>query len=161
MKIVGILILSGAIIIYGFSLSLRVVKRIKTLESMVLFIDFTENQIRYLGNTIEKIIEEAIKSGRFNSLHFIKIVKGNTSYNEINNIVGSVSCLCDNDVEHIVAFFAELGSNDIEGEIAHCKLYKQILTTNLDGAKTEYNTKGKLYKSMSVLTAVALTIILI
>ena len=161
MKIIRILILSGTIIIYGFSLSLRTAKRIKTLESMVMFIDFTENQIRYLGNTIEKIIEEAIKSETFNSLYFIKAAQNITYCSDIINNIGNSSYLCNSDIEHIVAFFAELGSNDIHGEISHCKLYKDILTTDLENAKKDYSTKGKLYKSMSVLTATALTIIFI
>lgn len=160
MKIIGICIVSAIVVFYGFSASRRYSKRIKFLESMILFIDFVENQIRFLGSTVESIFEEAINSHNFVDLFFLKDVKNNGNsrfcmeYQE--SILISIS-----EFEHVSLFLSELGCRDIDGEIAHCKVYKEIIKNDLEGAKTDFNNKGKLYKSMSVLTAAALMIILI
>ena len=160
LKIIGILLLAGVIVFYGFSLSAKYSKRIKVLETMVMFIDYTENQIRYLGHSITKIIDDAISSERFNSLSFIKTINVG-SLIDINIDNHNSSILSNTDIEHIKSFFSELGSNDIEGEIAHCKLYKELLRNDLEDAKSNYNNKGRLYKSMSFLTAAAFAIIFI
>ncbi len=161
MKILGIVGLVGVVIIYGFSLSSRYLNRIKVLEAMILFIDFAENRIRYLGCSVEKIIKDAADDKRFNVLDFIEKKQNGYSCKEIIDNCKNKTFLCEIDKENIIAFFYDLGSKDIDGEIAHCKLYKKIITNHYELAKTEYNNKGKLYKTMSIIIGFAITIIFI
>lgn len=159
-KIIGMCIVAVAIVFFGFSYSAKYSKRIKILESMILFIEFAENQIRYLGSRVDNIINDAIKSKNFNELFFLNDIKECENYRFCTEYQESFP-LSKLDFEHISLFFDKLGFSDIEGEISHCELYKSLLNDDLLNAKSDYSNKGKLYKSMSVLIAIAVMIIFI
>ena len=157
LKTIGIFIIATVVVFYGFSTSTRYSKRIKILESMVLFVEFTENQIRYLGNTVDNIIGNITINGNYKELYFLKDIRNTNNFTKQKNILP----LSQTDLEHIIHFISELGFADIDGEIARCELYKDIFENDLNDAKLDFNNKGKLYKSMSLLTAAAIFIIFI
>lgn len=165
MKIAGIVFLVGVIVLYGLSCSAKFSKRVNMLESMIAFIEYTENQIRFLGQSTDRILSDGMRMEKFNQLPFFEIEKNNKSVREevLRNVERKYKCdfLHNTDFDHIKGFFKDLGTTDVDGEISICRMYKGLIQSDLNNAKSELYTKGKLYKSMSLLLAVALAIIFI
>ncbi len=160
LRIIGVSLVSSMIVFYGFSASKKYIKRIKILESMVLVVDFIANQIRYLGSTVDNIIDNVSKNENYKELYFLKNIRCLDNYGEHPKYNESLPLTTSN-YEHISSFISQLGFDDVEGEISRCELYKDIFSDDLKKAKLDFNNKGKLYKSMSLLTAIAIFIIFI
>lgn len=142
---------------YGYSKSKEYRQRISILETMLLFMEFTENQIRFLNSSIDDIINSALKDDRFTKLSFIH---DKSSFKFVDRIDLNIN-VSKKEAEHIKNYLCELGSTDAAGQLSISEMHKGIISKDMQECEKDLLSKGKLYKHLSVLAAIAFAVILI
>lgn len=61
----------------------------------------------------------------------------------------------------IIEFGRLLGTADIDGELSHIGLYKELIETNIDNSKEELNQKSKLFKLLGLFSGIAAALLII
>ncbi len=158
LKLLGVTIVSAAVALCGFSYYMKLVYRKRYVEGLLKLSETSVHAMRGKGLDIFSILEK----NAFDELKFLKrITKSNiTNRNEIADVLRSES-INSLDIDLIVAFLQGLGSSDIKGQENHCGYYSvcfRQLLQDVDGIVRE---KGRLVRTLSILAALALFIILI
>ena len=69
--------------------------------------------------------------------------------------------LKNDDLTVLEDFGKALGTTDVEGQLNHIELYKNILNSQLKKSKEEYKEKSKLYKVLGFFTGSIIAIMFI
>ena len=69
--------------------------------------------------------------------------------------------LKNDDIAVLEDFGKALGTTDVEGQLNHIELYKNILNSQLKKSKEEYKEKSKLYKVLGFFTGSIIAIMFI
>ena len=158
LKMMGIVLLCVAVSLIGVVYCIKLKSRIKYLELLLKFSNQFSDEIRYHKENIFKLFD---KYGQ-RELAFLKeISPGNiSSADELHRVILS-SGIDKRDVFEVADFCMRLGASDTEGQISHCKYYKDRFSSMLSEARDEYLNKGKLYRTLMFFGAAALFIILL
>ena len=70
-------------------------------------------------------------------------------------------CLDSGDRSLLAELGGSLGTSDVEGQLETIRLFETRLSLRLDGARELQKTKGKLYRSLGVLSGLGLVVLLI
>lgn len=162
MKIVGILLLDIVIVYIGFTKTSQYKNKIKIQQRIYMLVDDIANKIRYINQPIYQIIKDLSCDDKYSSLDFINDLYIPTGSRDKS--IDSSKTLATFTVEektHVKDFFNSLGNSDTTGQIALCDMYKKIIKADMDYSIETYSSKGKLYKPLSIMTAVSVTIILL
>ncbi|MEG1887222.1 MAG: stage III sporulation protein AB, partial [Oscillospiraceae bacterium] len=65
------------------------------------------------------------------------------------------------DVTTMKLFFEGLGKSDVEGQLKHCELYEKRIGDCIADAAEQHTKKGQLYKTLSLISAAAIAVLLI
>lgn len=150
----------------GFVISRKLSMRVRFLQQCLQFISYIETEIRYSQRVLSEIISEYKNESEFKN--FLIEVKENLklranfsdawaeSVHKIPNSYG----LLKQDKELISEFGQELGSTDVDGQIALCSLNKSLISSILNAAKEEKTKKSKLYFMLGTSFGMCIAIIL-
>ena len=139
MKLLGIILLTTASVIFGTTLSSRLSKRVEMLITLEKAIDETKDIIRYTAEETDGIIHHL--KGKYPMLF-----SGN---------------LRNDDFVIIKELVDGLGKTDREGQLDFCNGLKRCVSRNLREAETEKQAKSKLYTVLGLSFGLAFSIILI
>lgn len=166
LKIFGIIliIISGSA--GGYSASIKLSKTVRFIEEFMEFVKIIENEIRYTGCCLSDIIKNYTKDTPFYS--YIKIcsqfelqgssfpdawAKAFSNTQEIG-ITYELSQIIYN-------FGLNLGSSDIDSQIAYCCHNYKLSEPYLQRAIQEKNTKGRLYNILGTCLGIAVSLFFI
>lgn len=65
------------------------------------------------------------------------------------------------DVRLLADFGQGLGTTDVEGQLAHCELYKTMFSSRLRQAREEKEKKVKLYRMLGLFSGVAVSLLIL
>lgn len=151
----------------GFVISRKLSMRVRFLQQYLQFISCIETEIRYSQRVLSEIISEYKNESEFKN--FLIEVKENLklranfsdawteSVHKIPNSYG----LLKQDKELISEFGQELGSTDVDGQIALCSLNKSLISSILNAAKEEKTKKSKLYFMLGTSFGMCIAVILL
>ena len=151
----------------GIVTSRKLSLRVRFLQQCLSFINYIETEIRYAHRVLSEIVQDYHNGMEFQAFlsAVCKTLEQKTPFPEAwSNTLKSVSStygLLRQDIELICNFGNELGSSDINGQIALCQLHKKLLTATLETALDEKNKKSKLYLMLGSSFGICFAILLL
>ena len=147
----------------GYSESHKLSVRVEQLELFLRFITSTQTEIRYAAMPVEEIVLKHNEDMRF--LHLCsEYCKNGSNFLQAWDAAATNGTkglgLNSKDISLIRDFGAEFGASDIDGQLAHCKLYIQLILARLENAREEKSKKSKLYLMLGVFFGLAVALLL-
>lgn len=151
----------------GFVISRKLSMRVRFLQQYLQFISCIETEIRYSQRVLSEIISEYKNESEFKN--FLIEVKENLklranfsdAWTESVHKIPDSYGLLKQDKELISEFGQELGSTDVDGQIALCSLNKSLISSILNAAKEEKTKKSKLYFMLGTSFGMCIAVILL
>ncbi len=148
-KLTGMILLTGASLFIGINESLRLKKRVQTLDWFSNFVDEIGDRIRCDAEELKRIFSRIPTS--------VDYITVQTPFS-----VTIKKCGLNRDDEKLLyEFFLKLGTGDVESQVNRCTAYKNMLSDRKSRAESEYNEKGRLYKMLGLFAGLGVSIILI
>ena len=167
-KIMGQILVVAAAAYVGASASERLKRRTLLLEKCQSFLTFTATMIRYSHATVGEIMESASRQEEFKELGFpagchALLEEGFPFPEAWQHSLDCCKGLCldSGDRSLLAELGGSLGTSDVEGQLETIRLFETRLSLRLDGARELQKTKGKLYRSLGVLSGLGLVVLLI
>lgn len=166
LKLIGIMLLICATGYTGMSMSTSLKERIKRLELIRKMLDEIATLIRYRALTVTEIINELVSNSSYGELIFLHKAKLEIApeipfHCAWENAVKKDGKLLNEEKSQLISLGNFLGSSDIEGQISALTIYKDKFNMLIEKASENYASKGKLYRSLGVLSGVFVSILLI
>lgn len=169
MKTVGLLLLVAAGLLLGLMAAAGLRRRVTTLDQLSRFMVRLADQIRYTAAPVEELLETAESSGEFDSLPLLghvcsRVRKGERVLTAWENAVeedGKEAGLNRADRDLLHGFGSQFGRTDVEGQIANCRQYGDLLDQKLTEAREAAAAKGRLYMTLGFAGGMALALLLL
>lgn len=146
-KLIGAasVIIAGTYI--GFDKSAVLGKRLSTLRNILRMFDETEILMNYGAFTTGEILER---------------LRENECFEKIINKDSSVTrCLAEDEKRLLNEYFSQLGTTDLQGQLSALKMYKNAFTEKFSDLKAVKDEKCRLYRTMGILAALFVCVILV
>ncbi len=168
-KIIGAAALIGATSLIGFSLAADCSKRPRTLRELQALFQMFENEISYLSNLLYEAFLRIYQNSNLTAAIIFKAAAENLKAggvsadkaweNAVNENYLKLS-LSREDKEVLVTFGKMLGSSDLEGQLNNIKLVSSQLKLQETKSEEMKRKNEKMYRSLGVLSGLAITVIL-
>ncbi|HIR03856.1 MAG TPA: stage III sporulation protein AB [Candidatus Scatovicinus merdipullorum] len=160
------IILSGALT--GLCASQRLTARVSFFEGFLAFLVRLQTQIRFNADDLSRLLATDEADGAV--AVFLKECR-QTAQTEDRNVmqvwpqavdrIPKNTGLTSDDRKLLKDFSAALGTTDIDGQVAHCELYKTLAGARLEQAREEKAKKGKLYRMLGVFSGVCVSLLIL
>lgn len=160
------IILSGALT--GLCASQRLTARVSFFEGFLAFLVRLQAQIRFNADDLSRLLATDEADGAV--AVFLKECR-QTAQTEDRNVmqvwpqavdrIPKNTGLTSDDRKLLKDFSAALGTTDIDGQVAHCELYKTLAGARLEQAREEKAKKGKLYRMLGVFSGVCVSLLIL
>lgn len=152
-------------VFFGVSLSSRLKKRAYCIGLLSQMLCEIAVRIRYIAPTFEEIVRLISENDRYNDLDFPKRIIYLTEEIDIRNawkkaINESSLPLTKDDMKIMLNVGDFLGTSDLSGQLSMLEIQISALNTEQENAVKEYERKGKMYRSVSVLVGLGACIML-
>jgi stage III sporulation protein AB len=158
-------VLSGGV---GMYFRAGLLRRLVILREIRYMLDEFIMLIRFKGATVREIIDTAVADSRLADLIFLDIVsKAYTEDKSFSDCWENAAAdfrqngLTPSDIKLIENIGKNLGTTDIEGQLASLSLYQSEAEAAFIAAEAETAKKAKLYTSLGVLAGAFLVVFLI
>jgi len=138
----------------GMSLSSRILRREKILIQFSAMLRQAHTRLSYTGGTL---------SSAFNDNGFGFCFSDHESFNvQWRALVsGCQAELRRRDADILIAFANEIGEGDLNAQLSHIALYQKLTEERSLAAREEYDTKARLYRTLSFSAGLVIAMILI
>ncbi len=152
----------GAGALAGYSESLRLKLRVARLEGFLRFLQAAETEIRFSGEPIGRILEKHGDSFAFLKECRMYMEEGEPfeAAWERSMKKAAASGFSGEDVLRLREFGSGWGVTDTQGQIAHCRLTKELLEALLQEARRDKETKARLYQMLGIFGGIAAAVLL-
>ncbi len=168
-KIIGSALLMCATSLMGFSLAADCSKRPKVLRELQVLMQMFENEISYLSNLLAQSFERIYTSSKTDASLLFKDAAKNLSLpgitadmaweKAVENTAAKLG-LSNEDKAILITFGKMLGSSDLEGQINNINLVSSQLKLQEMKAEQMRQKNEKMYKSLGVLSGLAIVVVL-
>lgn len=168
-KLIGAVVLIGACSLIGFSLAADCTKRPKTLRELQALLQMFENEISYLSNLLSDAFLSIHNNSNLEAAVLFKEAannleeKGTTAGAAWEKAVKesySQLSLNKEDKAILITFGKMLGNSDLEGQVNNIKLVSSQLKLQEIKSEETRRKNEKMYRSLGVLSGLAIAIIL-
>lgn len=152
-KIFGILLLAACPAAAGFLLAGAKSKRIAQLQAALVLLGALEQYISYETATLSEITYKLKEDARF---HVLGLSMLDTHRRDAAAALcacfreNPALCLEQQDVQLLCDCCSNLGATDTDGQIRHCRMYRQALEQRLEEQRSVCRQKSRLYRSLGV-----------
>lgn len=163
-KSVGIIVIIAASLMTGLTLSDRVKRHYVHLKNIVLMLNETEIMLRYNACTIKELFAHLKACSELKTLDFLDVRTVNASdikETVVDKIQATSLELSEDEKKSLISFFRELGSTDMQGQLAIVKHYKEYFNGRAAAVYEECGSKCRLYRSLGALGGAFLAVIII
>ncbi len=166
-KITGIMLIIICCSLSGIKASDRLKKYSESCELLEETVNRIGIMIRYKSLNIYGIISELKKSESLSGLEFIKNLPDDYENFQENfsdlwcRAVNSDSGIGDDEKKILTAFGETFGSGDIKGELSEIEMLIENLRIAGEKRRREYEKKGRLYRSVGILSGVMTGILIL
>lgn len=167
-KFVGAAILIGATSCIGFSLASECAKRPRNLRELQSMLQMLENEISYLSNLLSEAFDRIYHGTSFDTAILFKEAAGYLGENgctadaawerAVEENYRKLSLNCE-DKTILLTFGKMLGNSDLEGQLNNIKLVSSQLKVQESKAEEMKKKNEKMYRSLGVLSGLAIAII--
>lgn len=168
-KIIGSVILIGSTSLIGFSLAADCSKRPRILREIQALLQMLENEISYLSNLLSDAFRRIVENSRVDAAVLFKAAADHLEASRVTADEAWEKAVEDNfsklslnkeDKAILISFGRMLGNSDLDGQLNNIKLMSSQL--KLQEAKAEEMKKKneRMFRSLGVLSGLAITIIL-
>lgn len=152
--------------IIGILFSKKYQNREKELKELKNAISLFETKIKFTYSPVPEVFKEvangtAIPISKMFKIAGEKMEKISSTQAWEEGIAGVNHNLKEEDIKVIKEFGRMLGKTDMEGQISQIEVTKSFLEEQIEKAKTERNKNEKLYKTLGMVSGLAIVIILI
>ena len=140
-------------------------EKTQVMKDMVEFISFFETKLRFAAPPVSDIIRSSCgRSGRLNGFAeacAAAVSQGEpfpTAWNEALDSEKELCRLIGKAKDEVIAFGAELGTTDLQGQLSCCDYYKHIFCSEYEKRNFESERSAKLFPTLGAMLGV-LTII--
>lgn len=133
------------------------------MRSFIVFLNSLATNIRYNSDDIFTIVSACAGSAELKCF----LISGNniipfeSVWNKCISEIPKSYSLCKTDVDLLCEFGSQLGKTDIEGQLKHIELYKELFEKQLYNAEDDIIKKSKLYKTMGFFVGTAAALMMI
>ncbi len=169
MKGIGLLLLvvSGAAL--GGYAAAGLNRRASALEKVQRLIARIASQLRYTADPVGDLLLTAAGSAELEGLSFLKRAAQlwqdsrdfHAAWRTAIEQTGKDNRLTPSDLDLLLHFGEELGRSDVEGQLAHCRLYEERFAEHWREARQAAETKGRLYLTLGLTGGAALALLLL
>lgn len=136
----------------GKCYSVLLIRRIRELERSILLIRQIEMQLGFFQTPAAEIILSLAGHPELSTLKYLhtcaeRIEQGTpfpTAWQEAVEQESGRSALNRQDLELLLSFGSGLGTTDLSGQKKLCAMHEQMLEEQLNAARKQYQSKGKL-----------------
>lgn len=166
LKLIGMLTLITTGSFLGFSKSKQLSNRVEFLEQYIRLLSYIETQIRYSSECLVDLLMSCEMDEKFSFINCCldKVANGvsfsKAWYYGVQKIPKETGLKCE-DINLIANFGKGLGTSDIDGQVSHCELYKNLISENLSDARIQKQKKYKLYQMLGVCSGICAGLFLI
>jgi len=168
-KLIGAAVLIGATSIIGFSKAADCSRRPRTLRELQALLQMLENEISYLSNLLTEAFTRIYENSGLEAAILFKAAAQNLEAGGVTADTAWERAVDDNaprlslnkeDKSILATFGKMLGNSDLEGQLNNIRLVTSQL--RLQEIKSEEMKKKneKMYRSLGILSGLAITIIL-
>ncbi len=155
------------------ALTLITVRQIKNhtgaVGQSILMLESIEIMLEYRSLSVEEIFRSLSVTERFDLLLFIKEINRRLSageeyellYKEVLNDIQMTANYDGEDRGYMSGFLSLLGKSDVYGQIANCKMYKELFKTKLKALQKNENEKCKTYAALILGVGIMISLILL
>ena len=158
-KFVLCIIIISATGLYGFVCSLKLTKRKKSIRYICDGIIRTKSLISFGGYEITRVIKDS-----FGDIKLLWDFSGDISdffTDELFIRVKKDLLLYEEDIEVFRGFTGILGVTNVEGQIANCDLYFDLMKKQLESAEEKEKSSGRLYKILGFSLGFVITLMIV
>ncbi len=168
-KIIGSVVLICATSLIGFALAADCSKRPRTLRELQALLQMFENEISYLSNLLSEAFLRIYDNSNLDAAILFKTAASNLETSGVTadeaweksvEENGSKLSLNKEDKSILVTFGKMLGNSDLEGQLNNIKLVTSQLKLQEIKSEEMKRKNEKMYRSLGVLSGLAVTIIL-
>ncbi len=150
LKVIGCIFIFGCSVASGMTFVHKLNLHTRFLEDFIKFIAYAETNLQYSLTSIPDLMS----SFKSDSLDYVFLLfqnefsLGTTLKSAWSNAMGKLPKsygLDDADKKLINDFVFGLGTSNVEGQVLHCKLYKELLMKNLSDARENQKKLSKVY----------------
>ena len=168
-KLLGAVVLIGATGLIGFSLAADCSKRPRALRELQSLLQMLENEISYLSNLLSEAFSRIYEGSNSDTAILFREAAKSLNTKGITADVAWEKAVDENcsklslnkeDKAILLTFGKMLGNSDLEGQINNIKLISSQLKLQELKAEEMRRKNEKMYRSLGVLSGLAITIIL-
>ena len=152
--------LSGLVI--GLSKAGTLYRRRDCLRDLELFVQTLATCLRYQS---EELFESVARAAENTCLYPLTPPETTVSFEawwqEITERLCRENSLQNSDKELLLSFGSPLGATDLEGQLSHLALYRELLKKQLDGAERDITEKSRLYRTLGLFGGACAAIMLL
>lgn len=160
LKLLGAVCVFLCSVFVGFSYSDRLSKRKIFLSGFIDFLTALESNIRYNSSEILTLIKSSA-SPKLKLLFDFDAEDFNSFWQNFIDKIPKSYGLKHEDINLLYDFGGKLGTTDVEGQLSHISLYKELFTISYNNSLEEYKTKSRLRKMLGIFLGLILTIMII
>ena len=156
-KIAGLILLAAACAGIGLAESRKLSEREKQLEGFLRFLTAAQAEIRYSSLPVGELIFSHRRSALVLEACAQLMEQGEPfqqAWRQASQTGGR------QDVSFFRAFGRELGTTDMEGQMSHLKLYRELTAARLREASADREKKGRLYRQLGIFGGIAVALVL-
>jgi stage III sporulation protein AB len=151
----------------GLLKSAELSKRVRQLEALKGAINLISTEIRYFASPVDVIMKKLNALDEYTGLKIFGLCENN--FKNTNDFAKAWAAsiaearpqlsLNKGDYEALLWFGSMLGATDIEGQIANCERYAEMLSQRLTHAREDKLKRGKMYSSLGILSGAFIVVI--
>ena len=164
-KLAGIIMIFSAASMTGAYLSASLHQRCIRLETLRRMTEDIASYIRYRELTVYEIVQELSTDSFYRDFDFVCCLSRNLDrhrpfYGQWESAADE--CRFKGDERNLILSLGNvLGTSDTQGQLAAIELYSAKLDSMIKASDEQYSRKGKLYRSLGVLSGAMLGILML
>ena len=165
-KVFSLISIFGLAVYLGNSKANHYVNRLKELVCIKSVLNIFENKIKFTQSPLEEIfknIAENCSEKNIKSIFQILAIKPNTNIHKSwENIINNVETnLTEEDKKILIEMGKILGTTDVEGQVSNIKITSTFIDRQIEKAEQEKEKNVKMFRTLGIVSGLAITIILI
>ncbi len=161
-KLTGCLLIVTAGFFTGCILTQRLKNRRGFYDKFCVFISLLQTQIRYNSADIFSLVISSAKGSGLDIFEFSENCVPFTAFweNAVNSVPKRYG-FNNSDKELLLEFGSVLGATDIEGQLKHLELYREVFQNRLSECEAALKDKSRIYRALGLFGGISTAIIIL
>ncbi len=167
-KTISLILILGLATYVGNIMAKKYTNRVKELICIKLALNFLENKIKFTQTPLKEIFNQIAKTTNDKNIKnlFSKIIENLNKNLSITLALENAINTCETNLTKedrniLLDMGKMLGKTDVEGQVSQIEITNSFLNNQIEKAEKEKNKNTKLYKTLGIISGLAIIIILI